>query len=69
MAKTRKSEIVTIRMIPEEKRAASELADRLGINVTDVIRLALADTIRRGSISLDGIAVIGQNTSRVGNER
>ena len=54
MAKTKKSAIVTIRMLPAEKQAAEELADRLGLNVTDIIRLSLNETL----IKKNGATVI-----------
>ncbi len=47
MGKTTKSAIVTIRMLPAEKKAAEELADRLGLNVADVIRLSLTETLKK----------------------
>jgi antitoxin component of RelBE/YafQ-DinJ toxin-antitoxin module len=50
MPKIRKSCTIVIRMIPEEKRAATELADYLGINITDVMRLSLREILSKGSI-------------------
>ncbi len=53
MAKTTKSAVVTIRMLPDEKKGAEELADRLGLNIADVIRLSLNETLKKK----DGAAI------------
>ncbi len=56
MAKTRKSEIITVRMSPAEKESATNLADQLGLNVSDVIRLAVIEIVKKGNISIQGLA-------------
>lgn len=52
MPKIRKTTSLTIRMLPAEKQAAIELADRLGINVTDVVRLSLYDLLHNNQIPI-----------------
>ena len=47
MKKMRKSSILTIRMLPAEKQAAVELANRLGLNITDIVRLSLNETLNK----------------------
>ena len=42
--------IVIIRMVPEEKKAATELAEQMGISVSDVIRIALHEILQRNNI-------------------
>ncbi|PWB53387.1 MAG: hypothetical protein C3F13_09600 [Anaerolineales bacterium] len=53
MSKVKKTEVVMIRMVPEEKRAAVELADQLGVSFSDVIRLSLHETLRRTNASFE----------------
>ena len=52
--KAKRTVIVMIRMVPEEKRAAAELADRLGVSMSDVIRLSLHETLQRTNIPFRG---------------
>jgi len=49
MVKTKKSAIVTIRMSPAEKQATIDLADRLGIDISDVVRLSLREVLKQKS--------------------
>lgn len=51
MEKIKKSAIVTIRMLPSEKQATIELADRLGLDLSDVVRLSLHEVLKRKDLS------------------
>ena len=63
MEKTKKSEMVTIRMSPEEKKATQNLAERLGISTADVLRLSLIHTLNdtSGAIIPELLNVKGTN--------
>ena len=58
--KAKRTVIVMIRMVPEEKRAATELADQLGVSMSDVIRLSLRETLHRTNIPFSGIQGLTQ---------
>lgn len=51
MGKSNKTEMITIRLSPSEKQSAQDLANRLGISTTDVLRLSLINTLNK----IDGI--------------
>ncbi len=66
MSKTQKSVLVTVRMSPSEKESAVNLADQLGLNISDVVRLSVIETIKKGSISIQGLT---ENNTRTNNGR
>ncbi len=66
MAKIPKTVMVVVRMSPEEKSSAINLADQLGLNISDVVRLAVNETIRKGSLSIEGLS---KNNPKADDER
>jgi antitoxin component of RelBE/YafQ-DinJ toxin-antitoxin module len=52
--------IVMIRMLPDEKMALTELANQLGVSVSDVIRLALHELFHQKHISYPMIQAAAQ---------
>jgi antitoxin component of RelBE/YafQ-DinJ toxin-antitoxin module len=51
----KRTKIVMIHMVPEEKKAATELAEQLGVSMSDVIRLSLHETLNRINIPFTDI--------------
>lgn len=52
MEKNKRTEVLFVRMSPNEKQAVSELAAKLSLGVSDLARLSLRETIQKGSISI-----------------
>jgi hypothetical protein len=45
--RVKKSENINVRLAPAQKQAATELADRSGLSLADIVRLSLSDALEK----------------------